>query len=64
MDLHRINEKLVIREITAAGFELIEKSDVLYNADDTFEFDGREDEAPIHRYFIYRFVHRYEKPKG
>lgn len=62
VDLHRINEKLVIREITAAGFELIEKSDVLYNADDTFEFDGREDEAPIHRYFIYRFVHRYEKP--
>ena len=60
--LHRINEDLVIEEITAAGFELVGRSDVLHNAEDTYDFDGREEDAPIHRYYIHRFVHRYEKP--
>ncbi|MFQ5876392.1 MAG: class I SAM-dependent methyltransferase [Acidobacteriota bacterium] len=59
---HRINEDLVIREITAAGFELAGTSDLLVNPGDTYDFDGREDDAPIHRYFIHRFVHKYRKP--
>lgn len=59
---HRINEDLVIQEITGAGFELAGRSDVLVNPEDTYEFDGREDDAPIHRYFIHRFVHKYRKP--
>ncbi len=59
---HRINEDLVIEEITSAGFQLVDRSDVLYNPDDTYDFDGREEDAPIHRYYIHRFVHKYRKP--
>ncbi len=59
---HRINEDLVIDEFTSAGFELVGRSDLLLNPEDTYDFDGREDDAPIHRYFIHRFVHKYEKP--
>jgi len=59
---HRINEDLVVKEITGAGFELVGRSDVLRNPKDTHDFDGREDDAPIHRYFIDRFVHKYRKP--
>ncbi|MFQ5719869.1 MAG: class I SAM-dependent methyltransferase [Acidobacteriota bacterium] len=59
---HRINEELVVKEITGAGFELEARSPLLENPDDTYDFDGREDDAPIHRYFIHRFVHKYRKP--
>jgi len=59
---HRINEDLVVKEITGAGFELVGKSDILANPKDTYDFDGREENAPIHRYFIHRFVHKYRKP--
>ncbi len=59
---HRINEDLVIEEFTAAGFVLAERSNVLLNEKDTYDFDGREEDAPIHRYFIHRFVHKYQKP--
>ncbi len=59
---HRINEDLVVKEITGAGFELVGKSDILANPKDTYDFDGREKDAPIHRYFIHRFVHKYRKP--
>lgn len=59
---HRINADLAREEITSAGFEFVESSDVLDNPEDTYEFDGREDDAPIHRYFIHRFVHKYRKP--
>ena len=58
---HRIEEQLVIDEISGAGFELVGSSDILYNPDDTYDFDGREEDAPIHRYYIHRFVHRYSK---
>ncbi|MFQ5767400.1 MAG: hypothetical protein ACE5ID_05390 [Acidobacteriota bacterium] len=61
---HRINEELVVSEITGAGFELVGRSPVLENRKDTYDFDGREDDAPIHRYFIHRFVHKYRKPAG
>ncbi len=59
---HRINEDLVVEELTAAGFELLDRSNILLNEADTYDFDGREDDAPIHRYFIHRFVHKYQKP--
>jgi predicted methyltransferase len=59
---HRINEDLVINEFTEAGFELVGRSDILLNPDDTYDFDGREEDDPIHRYFIHRFVHKYQKP--
>jgi predicted methyltransferase len=68
--VHRINDELVRAEITGGGFEFVEASDLLVNPDDTFDFDGREragvrgatEDAPIHRYFTYRFVHKYRKP--
>jgi predicted methyltransferase len=60
--VHRINADLTIEEITSGGFEYVGSSDVLRNPDDTFEFDGREDDAPIHRYYIDRFVQKYRKP--
>ncbi|MFQ5742662.1 MAG: class I SAM-dependent methyltransferase [Acidobacteriota bacterium] len=59
---HRINEQLVIDELTSAGFELVGTSDVLNNPDDTYDFDGREKDAPIHRYFIHRLVDKFRKP--
>jgi predicted methyltransferase len=75
--VHRINDELSRREITSAGFEFIEASDVLVNTADTYDFDGRERagedpvawrttgeeaDAPIHRYYLHRFVHKYRKP--
>ncbi len=68
--VHRINDELSRREITSAGFEFVEASDVLVNPADTYDFDGRERagedgagaDAPIHRYYVHRFVHKYRKP--
>jgi len=68
--VHRINDELSQAEITGGGFEFVEASDVLVNPADTFDFDGREragrrdatEDAPIHRYYVYRFVHKYRKP--
>ncbi len=68
--VHRINDELAKAEITAGGFEFVAASDVLHNADDTFDFDGREragrgdstEDAPIHRYYVQRFVQKYSKP--
>jgi predicted methyltransferase len=44
-DLHRIAEEVVVQEVTAAGFELVERSDLLGNPDDPYEsseFGNRE----------------------
>lgn len=68
--VHRINDELSKAEIISAGFEFVAASDLLVNADDTYDFDGREragvrgatEDAPIHRYFIHRWVHKYRKP--
>lgn len=70
---HRINEELARQEIVEGGFEFVASSDVLHNPDDTYDFDGREglrtpddpsDDAPIHRYFIHRWVAKFHKPAG
>jgi predicted methyltransferase len=68
--VHRINDDLAQAEITSAGFEFVDASDLLVNPEDTFDFDGREvagrrdatEDAPIHRYYVSRFVHKYRKP--
>jgi len=68
--VHRINGDLARAEITAGGFEFVEASDILLNSADTYDFDGREragqrgatEDAPIHRYYVSRFVHKYRKP--
>lgn len=44
-DLHRISEDVVVKEVTAAGFELAGRSDLLANPKDEYgssEFDNRE----------------------
>jgi predicted methyltransferase len=69
--VHRLNEDLARQELIEGGFELVASSDLLYNPDDTFDFDGREgletpddpsDDAPIHRYFIHRWALKMRKP--
>lgn len=69
--VHRLNEELARQEIVEGGFEFVGASDLLYNADDTFDFDGREglrtpddpsDDAPINRYYIHRWVLKFRKP--
>ena len=69
--VHRINEGLAREEIVSGGFEFVASSDLLYNDEDTFDFDGREgaatpddptDDAPIHRYFIHRWTMKFHKP--
>ena len=60
--VHRLNEALATAEITEGGFEFVGSSDVLYNADDTFDFDGRRPGDPIYRYFIHRWVLKFQKP--
>lgn len=59
--VHRMNEALARREISGGGFEFVASSDLLHNPDDTFDFDGREDDAPIHRYFIHRWTMKFRK---
>jgi len=60
--VHRMNEALALEEIVEGGFEFVEASDLLYNPDDTFDFDGRREGDPIHRYFIQRWVMKFTKP--
>ncbi len=62
--VHRMNEALARDEIAGGGFEHVASSDLLHNSDDTFDFDGREDDAPIHRYFIHRWTMKFRKPSG
>jgi len=69
--VHRLNEELARQEIVEGGFEFVGASELLYNAEDTFDFDGREglrtpddpsDDAPIHRYYIHRWALKFQKP--
>ena len=62
--VHRMNENLAREEIVEGGFEFVGNSEVLYNAEDTFDFDGRRDGDPIHRYFIQRWVLKFQRPVG
>jgi predicted methyltransferase len=62
--VHRMNENMAREEIESAGFIFLGSSDVLYNADDTFDFDGRRAGDPIHRYFIQRWTLKFQKPTG
>jgi predicted methyltransferase len=60
--VHRMNEELAREEIVEAGFEFVGASDLLYNPEDTFDFDGRRPGDPIHRYFIQRWTMKFRKP--
>ncbi len=55
---HRINEQMVIDHITAAGFELVESSDLLANPDDDFgNYEGMGSRVEIDR-----MVLKFRKP--
>lgn len=55
---HRINEQLVIDRVTAAGFELVESSDLLANPDD--DVSSRAETG--NRYDIDRLTLKFRKP--
>lgn len=55
---HRINEQMVIDAVTAAGFELVESSDLLANPDD--DITSRAETG--NRYDIDRMALKFRKP--
>jgi len=55
---HRINEQTVIEAVTAAGFELVESSDLLANPDD--DYASRAETG--NRYDIDRMTLKFRKP--
>jgi predicted methyltransferase len=57
-DTHRINEQTVIDAVTAAGFELVESSDLLANPDD----DVTTRAETGNRYDIDRMALKFRKP--
>lgn len=54
---HRLNEQVVVEDFTGAGFELLEKSDLLANPDDDHAVDGFPE-----RHLTDRYVLRFRKP--
>lgn len=56
-DTHRINQQTVIDHVTAAGFELVDTSEMLANPDDR---PGASEEIP--RYEIDRMVVKFRRP--
>jgi predicted methyltransferase len=61
--LHRIDQKLVEKEILAAGFVLDGHSDVLRNPDDARDWNSSPRQAGERRGTSDRFVLRFVKPK-
>lgn len=59
--LHRVEESMVVSEITAAGFVLEESSDLLRNPDDKLDYNVFD--PPDGRDKTDRFVLRFRKPK-
>lgn len=60
--LHRIEERVVIDEVTAAGFRLDAESDLLRNPDDPRDWNASPREAGARRGQSDRFVLRFVKP--
>jgi predicted methyltransferase len=60
--LHRIEEKTVVDEVTAAGFRLAAHSDLLRNASDARDWNDSPRAAGERRGKSDRFVLRFEKP--
>ncbi|HUQ06039.1 MAG TPA: SAM-dependent methyltransferase [Kofleriaceae bacterium] len=61
--LHRIDQKVVEKEIAAAGFVLDGQSDVLRNPDDARDWNSSPRQAGERRGTSDRFVLRFVKPK-
>jgi predicted methyltransferase len=58
-ELHRISEDVVVQEVTAAGFELEARSDLLANPDDRYQSSEFEDREGTDR-----MVLKFRKPAG
>jgi predicted methyltransferase len=57
-DTHRLNEQMVIDDFTAAGFELVEETDLLANPADDHTADGFAEG----RHTMDRYVLKFRKP--
>lgn len=62
-ELHRIEESLVIEEIAAAGFRLLETSDLLRNPADSRDWNASPRAAAERRGQSDRFVLKFQKPE-
>lgn len=60
--LHRIDEKVLTKEVEAAGFRLVRTSDMLRNPKDTRDWNDSPRAAGDRRGTSDRFVLRFEKP--
>jgi predicted methyltransferase len=58
-ETHRVNEQTVIDTVNAAGFELVESSDLLANPNDDY---SRRSEEGAERYEIDRMTLKFRKP--
>ena len=59
-DAHRLNKQVVIDDFTAAGFELVDESDMLANPDDDTSVPGFE----TGRHLVDRYVLKFRKPSS
>ena len=57
---HRLNKQVVIDDFTAAGFELVDESDMLANPDDDTSVSGFE----TGRHLVDRYVLKFRKPSS
>lgn len=57
-ETHRLNEQVVIEDFTAAGFEMVGRSDILANPDDDHTTNGFE----AGRYNQDRYLLKFQKP--
>ncbi|MEX0300733.1 MAG: class I SAM-dependent methyltransferase [Kordiimonas sp.] len=60
--LHRIDKSFVVNEIEAAGFKLVEESNLLANPEDTRDFNVFRD-ARTNRDNTDRFILKFQKPQ-
>ena len=60
-ETHRLNQQVVIDELTAGGFELVGSSDILSNPDDDHSTTGFEEELGRHR--ADRYLLKFRKPQ-
>lgn len=61
--LHRIEQSVVVAEVTAAGFELEAEADFLRNPDDARDWSASPSQAGARRGTSDRFVLRFVKPR-
>jgi predicted methyltransferase len=61
--LHRIEESVVVKEVEAAGFKLVARSDVWRNPSDTKDWNSSPMAAGDRRGTSDRFALRFQRPR-